>query len=287
MERNTNTELKFPYASVEADKKDEKAEQLQGSNGELPDVAPSAVENPFILAEENEAYKKMEREFNDYKRKKALSRIYSLSVGNPTAGDIREEFRRTTASARAKAVVMPYLIPQARKELSDAVRIEALVDYPFVCGSKKAVFREIKEALRQKASVSAGVNLTGYSSGNRRYVERMLKSFTRLSKRKAVSPMFLISSLNAEQITRLASLVKNGGFTSVKIIMEDGDCSVSRTADAVKIFYEALGERCPVEVVGRISTPSQAEELFLAGADRLITTDYKTLSRQRLDGLTV
>jgi len=263
----------------------EQSHALDG--GEQADEESRATVNPFIAAEESAPYKKMEREFNDYRRKKVLSRIDSLCVGNPVPGDIREEFRRTTANARARAVVMPWLVPQAKKELPEVVRVEAIVDYPYVCGSKRAVLAEIKAALRQRASVCAGVNLSSFASGNRRHAERMLKTYGRLSRRRPVTPMFSVGALNAEQLTRLANLVKTNGFTSVKLILDDDNCSVAHTADAVKIFYDVLGERCPVEVVGKINTPKQAEELFSAGADRLVTTDYKTLSRQKLDGLTV
>ena len=72
----------------------------------------------------------------------------------------------------------------------------------------------------------------------------------------------------------------------VRLLCPDGR-KIGATADALKIFYDTLGEQCPVEVVGMISTAEDAETLFSAGADRIVTLDYRTLSRQRLFGLSV
>ncbi|MBO7377395.1 MAG: hypothetical protein J6U35_00790, partial [Clostridia bacterium] len=46
--------------------------------GEEPE---DADDNPFIRAEESEAYKKLEREYREYRTKKVLSRVDGLITG--------------------------------------------------------------------------------------------------------------------------------------------------------------------------------------------------------------
>lgn len=242
--------------------------------------------NPFIRAEESEEYRRMEREFREYKTKKVLSRISGLTVGNPTVSEMRAELKRA-ATDRAGVVVMPRLVEVARKELPQGIKVETLVNFPFALGTKKAVLREIKAAIRAKAEVGAGINLSVFASGNRRPLERELKSLKRVSGRNKATPMFSPEGLRGDQISRLAQIVKAYKFENVKLVMEGEPCSVRNTANAVKIFHDVLGEQCRVEVAGRITTAEEAEALFLAGADRIITTDYLALSRAKLDSVTV
>ena len=42
-----------------------------------------------------------------------------------------------------------------------------------------------------------------------------------------------------------------------------------------------------MHVAGRITAADEVEALFLAGAERIITTDYLSLSRAKLDNVTV
>lgn len=244
----------------------------------------TVTDNPFILAEENEEYKRLEKEFNDYKRRKALSRIDSLLVSGYTLGDFKEELNTLKASSKAVAVVLPAQAEMAKKELPPVVRLEILVDFPFACSTKKSVLAEIKAGLQKKATVCVALSLATYSSGNKRPLEKWLKIIKRKGKGGRVIPMFSIDALSNEQISRLALLIRANGFSSVKLISGD---NTAKTADAVKCFFELFGERCPVGVVGKISTAEQAEELFSAGTDRIISTDYRTLKRQKIDNITV
>ena len=243
------------------------------------------TQNPFIRAEENEEYKKMEREFKEYRTRKVLSKIDGLDVGNPTASEIKEEFRKT-ASTKAKSVVLPYLVKTAKRELPEHVKIETLINFPYAGGNRKAVMTEIKQAVREKARVGVGINLASFASGNRKILDRELKSLKKFSKKTAVSPIFAPIKLRGDQLSRLATTIKSYKFENVKFVGDGGDCEIKKLADAVKIFYDILGEQCTVDVIGKISTAEDAETLFSAGADRIITTDYATLSRQRLDNIT-
>ncbi|MBQ7165176.1 MAG: hypothetical protein IJU84_00140 [Clostridia bacterium] len=243
------------------------------------------TDNPFIRAEESEAYKKLEREYREYRTQKVLSRIDALFTGVEPLSDAREEMRKTVEESKGKAVVLPCLIPEAKRSLPPAVRIETLVDYPYASGGQKAVLTEIKAALQAKVEVAAAVNLASYASGNAKPAEKRLKVLKRLSSKKPITPMFLAGALGPEQAARLAATVKANGFRRVKLMI--GAAGISRSADTVKIFHRALGNTCPVDVVGKVSTSADAETLFNAGADRIITTDYRTLSRQRLDGVNI
>jgi len=244
-----------------------------------------SIQNPFIRAEENEEYKKMEREFKEYRTKKVLSKIDGLSVDSLTVSEIKEDFRRT-ATAKAKSVVLPYLVQTAKRELPEHVKIETLINFPYAGGNRKAVMTEIKQAVRAKVRVGVAISLCSFASGNRKHLDREIKSLKKFSSKTAVSPIFAPIKLKKDQLARLANTVKNYKFDNVKFVGDGGECEVERLADAVKIFYDILGEQCTVDVIGKISTAEDVETLFSAGADRLITTDYATLSRQRLDNIT-
>ena len=99
--------------------------------------------------------------------------------------------------------------------------------------------------------------------------------------------MFSVEGLRGDQLAKLAVTLKNYKFQSVKIVYDGQACSLKAVADAVKIFYDILGEQCPVHVAGRITAADEVEALFLAGAERIITTDYLSLSRAKLDNVTV
>lgn len=269
------------------DRKTEEEREIQPDNtaeerGAMPAEGEIPADNPFIAAEESEEYKRMEREFRDYRRRKVLARIDSLVTGDRPAGDIREELKEIARDS-ARAVVLPRFIAAAKKELPSTVRIETLVDFPFAAGGKKAVSREIKGALHNKTAVGVGVNLSAYAGGNYKPCERELRALKRLARNAKVTPVFNVAFLSLEQQTRLANSVKANKFGGVKLVAED----VKATADAVKLFDTILGQQCPVEVVGNISTAEEAEELFVAGADRIVTMDYRTLSRGKLDGVSV
>lgn len=246
----------------------------------------SEGQNPLIMAEENEEYKRLEKEFREYRTKKVLSRIFGLTIGNPTVSEVKDELKRA-ALIKARIVVMPRLVETARKELPREIKVETLVNYPFALGTKKAVLYEIKAAIRAKADVGAGVNLSVFASGNRRPLDRELRTLKKISRKNVVSPVFCTAGLRSDQISKLASIVKGYKFENVKLVLDGEPCSVKSTADAVKIFYNVLGEQCRVEVAGRVTTAEEAETLFLAGADRIITTDYLALSRAKLDNVTV
>ena len=272
--------------------------------GSLPDEIPTEIfsgavpdktaedyfggtyENPFIRVEESEEYKKLEKEYKEYRTKKVLAKIDGLITGLESAADIRNDFRKLSQEARAKVVTLPCLIPAAKRQLPQIVKIETLIDYPYGGGSRKAVLCEIREASRQKASVAVCLNLSDFSSGNTHPLEKKLKTLKKLSGKVSVTPMFPVCTMGSDKATRLALIIKLMKFEKVKLVLDKAS-DIGKTADAVKIFYDTLGEQCPVEVVGEISTAEDAETLFNAGADRIITTDYRTLSRQRLDGLDV
>ncbi len=239
----------------------------------------TAEENPFIAAEENERYRRMEREFEDYRKRKVLSKIDRLITGEGALDDVREEIRSVASGARA--VVVPRLAKAAKRALSDSEKMEVLVDYPFAGGPKKAVLCEIKAAFRLKASVLVCVSVSAFASGNVRALEKTLNVLRRLSRKKTLTPVFSAAGLGAEQIGKLALMIKSKGFGAVAVTYGEPNA----TADAVKLLCDALGDKIPVRVAGKISTAEEAERLFLAGADRLITADYLALSRSALDGI--
>ena len=261
------------------------AEKDSSARSVLQAPQEDKITNPFIRAEENEAYRKLEREYREYRTQKVLSKIDELFTGVEPISDVREELRRTAGESNAKAVVLPCLIQEAKRILPVSANIETLVDYPYGSGGQKAVLTEIRAALRAKVAVSAAVNLSFYASGNFRPAEKRLKVLKRLSAKRSVTPMFLAGALGPEQASRLASFVKANGFKRVRLMI--GAVGISRAADAVKLFRRTLGDRCPIDAVGKVSSANDAETLFNAGADRIITTDYRTLSRQRLDGINV
>ena len=130
--------------------------------------------NPFIRAEESEAYKKLEREYREYRTKKALSRIDGVMTGEESAADIRAEFKKIAQEARAKAFVLPCLIPAAKRQLPPTVKIETIIDYPYAGGSKKSVLCEIREAFKRRVSSTVCVNLADFAAGNPRPLEKKI-----------------------------------------------------------------------------------------------------------------
>ncbi|MBP5193486.1 MAG: hypothetical protein J6126_02010, partial [Clostridia bacterium] len=82
--------------------------------GEEPE---DADDNPFIRAEESEAYKKLEREYREYRTKKVLSRVDGLITGAAPAADVKEEIKRVAASSGQRAVVAPCVTAEARRML--------------------------------------------------------------------------------------------------------------------------------------------------------------------------
>ena len=250
----------------------------------IGEESEDADDNPFIRAEESEAYKKLEREYREYRTKKVLSRVDGLITGAAPAADVKEEIKRVAASSGQRAVVAPCVTAEARRMLPAMIAVETLVDYPYASGGQKAVLAEIRGALQNKTDVCAAVNLSAYASGNSRPLDKRLRTLSKLGGRNRVTPMFRADGLGVEQTTRLALLVRRYKFSGVKIIVGD---DFKKAADAVKIFCDAIGGQCRVEAVGNVRTAEEAEALFGAGAERIVTTDYASLSRQRLDNVTV
>lgn len=242
---------------------------------------------PFFKAEESEEYIRLEREFNEYKRKNALLKIDGVLVDGVTALELKNSFTSLLQNARARAVVMPNQITLAKKVLPPSMRVDALVNYPYATGSKKAVLCEIKAVLQQKVGVLVGVDTLKITENNLKPTEKLLKYLSKLSLKKKVSPTFSTYGLNLEQINKLAKLVKQFKFERVILALGNNTAELPRVAEAVRAFYDALGGQCFIDVVGKVSTSIQAEILFNAGAERIITTDYKTLSTQKFDNVTV
>ena len=254
----------------------------------LPNISGTAeAPNPFIKAEESEEYKRLEKEFNEYKRKKVLSKIDGVLVEDFTLADVKAGLKSLASSARARAVVTPNLVSFAKRELPAVVKVEALINYPYASSTKKALICEIKAALQQRVEVCVCINTLQLEGNNRKPIEKLLRYIKKLSARAKITPAFSVGRMNTEQLGKLAYTVKANKFERVKLTVGGGEGGLSRTADAVKIFYDILGEQCLIEVIGKISSPADAEMLFNAGADRIVTTDYKTLSRQKLDNVTV
>ena len=112
------TEQKDNAEIVENAGVEQRADAIKSS---IPQVEMS--QNPFIMADESEEYKKLEKEYREYRRKKILSKIDGLHVGNLSQRDIKEEFKRLSTSAKARAVCMPCQLALAKRELSSVIKV--------------------------------------------------------------------------------------------------------------------------------------------------------------------
>ncbi len=280
------TEQPQTEETFEVDVKQEAAEEKDAVQSSI--LQAPITDNPFIRAEESEEYKRLEREYKEYRTKKVLSKIDGI-IGGGSYRDVKEAFKSVGADGRAKAVVLPRFVKLAKKELPVNVRVESLINYPLCSGTKKGVLCEIKAAFQAKADMAVGVNTCQLASGNPKPVEKDLKLLYKKGKNKKVkiTPLFNCEALSVEQKNKLARLVKQYKFSGVKIAVPVGECSFGDAADTVKIFSDTLTEQCPVEAVGYVSSPDVAESLFTAGADRIITFNYNALKRKRLDDILV
>lgn len=264
-EQVTNGEVAAEESSAEATPQEQKAEK-----------------NPFILAEENEEFKKMEKDYKEYLSKKILSKIDGLVCPTISHNDAERELQTVVRTRKARAVVYPSTLSQARKIVGDGNICCVVNRYGEM--SKKAVLCEIKEALRYKAQVVVGLNLTKFLSGSDVDATRQLKILKKLSKKGDVTPMVLSKHLGEDDCKRIAKLVDDLGFSRLTVFI-DGD--FDEGANAVKSLFEYLSERCVVEALFDVTHPEQLNQLFSAGAERIITTNYRRVSRMRLDTVSI
>ncbi len=275
----------------------ETAEGFQSYKDEQPEINEeyakevrinAAEQNPFIKIEESTEYKKLEKEYKAYRQKKVLSHIDAMILPNVSAGEIKQELAETVRSEKGSVAVFPYTMKQARKELPPIIKISVLINYPFAGADKNSVFAELKGAIKAKVNAAViSINLSSYLSGNSKLVDKELKSYKRFGGKIQIIPLFPAQGLSTEQASKLAALVKANMINRVGVAIDPITPNVDKTADVIKIFYNVLGEQCPVDVYGAVCSAEAAETLFNAGADRVITAEYRALSRQRLDTLDV
>ncbi len=245
-------------------------------------------ENPFIKIEESSEYKKLEKEYKEYRQKKVLSHIDALILPNMSQNDIKQEFAEVVRAEKGSVCVLPQTLKQAKKELPQIIKVSVLINYPFAGSEKSTVFAEIKTAARAKAnSAVVCMNLSSFLSGNSKIIDKDLKALKKFGSKIKVVPLFPAQGLSLEQASKLAALVKVNMITRVGIALDPLAPNVDKAADVIKIFYNVLGEQCPVDAYGSICSAEAAETLFNADADRVVTAEYRALSRQKLDGVEV
>lgn len=268
--------------SVEAVQEPTFEQEKEAQPTESSPQGEKAEQNPFILAEENEEFKKMEKDYKEYLSKKILSKIDGLVCPTISHNDAERELQTVVRTRKARAVVYPSTLSQARKIVGDGNICCVVNRYGEM--SKKAVLCEIKEALRYKAQVVVGLNLTKFLSGSDVDATRQLKILKKLSKKGDVTPMVLSKHLGEDDCKRIAKLVDDLGFSRLTVFI-DGD--FDEGANAVKSLFEYLSERCVVEALFDVTHPEQLNQLFSAGAERIITTNYRRVSRMRLDTVSI
>lgn len=246
------------------------------------------TENIFIKIEESTEYKKLEKEYKEYRQKKVLSHIDAMILPNLPQSEIKQELQETVRAEKGSVCVFPQMLKQAKKELPQIIKVSVLINYPFAGSEKDTVLSEVKAAMRAKAnSAVVCINLSSFLSGNSKLIDKELKVLKKYSSKIQVVPLFPAQGLSLEQASKLAALVKVNMIARVGIALDAVMPNVDKAADVIKIFYNVLGEQCPIDVYGSICSAEAAETLFNADADRVITTEYRALSRQRLDGVEV
>ncbi len=182
----------------------------------------------------------------------------------------------------AAVCIPPYFISQAKDFLEGSkVKLATVIGFPFGYSHSLIKVEEAKRAMEDGADeLDVVMNFGAFFSGNDKEVLKEIQSITQLANLKNKTVKWIIETgiLSADDIRHACNLAVKAEVNYVKT--STGFNGGGATVEVVELLRQLLPEKILIKASGGIKTRAQAEELILAGADRIGTSSSLQIIRE-------
>lgn len=167
--------------------------------------------------------------------------------------------------------IPPNFVSQAKMLVKESnVKVATVIGFPFGYSSIEAKISEVQSAILNGADeLDVVVNISCIKNNNWDYLSNEAMQLASLVKKEGKLIKLIIESgiLTKNEIEKCCKLYTQFDIDFLKT--STGYAEIGATTDAVKLFREYLPSHIKIKASGGIRNYSFAQELILAGADRI------------------
>lgn len=196
---------------------------------------------------------------------------HTLLSPTATLQDIIKLCEEAMAARFAAVCIPPYYVLQAYDLLKGTgVKVATVIGFPYGYSTTESKQKEIENALADGADELDMVhNLAALKSGDWNYLDRELTACTALMQSTGKKLKLIVESgvLTNDELKQCCTLYSDHAIDFLKT--STGYASVGATVQAVQYIRRHLKASISIKASGGIRSFAFAQELILAGADRL------------------
>ncbi|MEL6863654.1 MAG: deoxyribose-phosphate aldolase [Bacteroidota bacterium] len=174
----------------------------------------------------------------------------------------------------AAVCVPPYYVKNAANILSEhRIKVATVVGFPMGYSAISAKVEEIKRAMNEGVDeLDIVVNLNAVKNGDWAHVRNEVDSITRAVhlKGKIIKVIMETGLLEKDEIIRLCNICTDISVDFVKT--STGFSGDGASVEIIELLRSQLSDSIKIKASGGIRTAQQANELIVAGANRLGTS---------------
>ncbi len=208
---------------------------------------------------------------------------HSLLNPDITENKIREECAKARRYGVAAVCVAPYYVGVIRECLAGStVKVGTAIGFPHGCLSTASKVAEAKECIENGANeIDVSLNILAIKSQNMADARKDLETVLDVCRGKAlVKVVFEHAVYSDDEKIAVLNMIRTCGAEFVKI--QNVLSGKGADANDIRFAKEILGNNVGIKIDGGVKTLAKAEELILAGADRIGLTATIEIAKEAL-----
>ncbi|MBO5712954.1 MAG: hypothetical protein J6R88_01965, partial [Clostridia bacterium] len=163
--------------------------------------------------------------------------------------------------------VLPNLVSQAKLVVGNAVKVNALISYPFGEDDFIVKLKSASKAFKNGASgVSVAISVTKIKNAQFKTISNNFKKLVKLARKKDVNALIEVSKLSPTELkTTISTLSEIKGITN--IIPYETEREKTLDVMAIKEIIKTVDGKVNVEVLSKISTAEETVSVLSLGAN--------------------
>ena len=221
----------------------------------------------------------LKKEFGSYKAQKIYRKLnYFIDSRSKLLGEVKSALKEALKYGYRSVTVFPSVIALSKSVLNGAIKVRALINYPYGEDLEKSINYQVKQAIKSGADevlvpFSAFLFRCGDSTEVISYYKKLIKS----ARVRRVSILLDLAVLTLPEVESAISLVISSGISSVVLAFEGGVGPVSKAVieDALSISMGLV----KVECIAPISKAEDAISTLINGVDLITSKSAQEISR--------